>query len=201
VTCHTTQLEEPVESSPSGGIYLVRNATQNRVVATQVRLAGSSRQRRIGLSRHAHLGLQEGLLLTPCEAIHTFSMHFAIDVLFLTASGEVCGLREDLRPWRMAASWRARSTLELAAGTIRQSATGIGDRLEFISLSSAQAAERPFGAIKKDPQAAERPLCASMKGTQAVEQRLGLSMKGQEVVCCPSCPSSLRADWKRSDTP
>lgn len=121
-----------MEGSPAGVIYLVRNATRNRMVATQVRLAGSSRERRLGLRRHAHLSLEDGLFLTPCEAIHTFRMRFAIDVLFLTRSGEVCGLRHGLRPWRIAASWRACSTLELAAGAIRQSATEIGDLLEFL---------------------------------------------------------------------
>jgi uncharacterized membrane protein (UPF0127 family) len=121
-----------MESSPASAIYLVRNTTRNRVVATQVRLAGASRERRLGLSRHAHLRLEEGLFLTPCEGIHTCGMHFAIDVLFLTRNGKVCGLRHGLRPWRIAASWRARSTLELSAGVIRQSATEIGDLLEFL---------------------------------------------------------------------
>jgi len=121
-----------VEASPASAIYLVRNASRNRVVATQVRLAGASRERRLGLSRHAHLRLEDGLFLTPCEAIHTCGMRFAIDVLFLTRNGKVCGLRHGLRPWRIAASWRAHSTLELAAGVIRQSATEMGDLLEFL---------------------------------------------------------------------
>jgi len=125
-----------MESSPASAIYLVRNTTRNRVVATQVRLAGASRERRLGLSRHAHLRLEEGLFLTPCEGIHTCGMHFAIDVLFLTRNGKVCGLRHGLRPWRIAASWRARSTLELSAGVIRQSTTEIGDLLEFLPGAS-----------------------------------------------------------------
>lgn len=142
-----------MDGSPASAIYLVRNATRNRMVATQIRLAGASRERRLGLSRHAHLSLEEGLLLTPCEAIHTCGMRFAIDVLFLTPNGRVCGLRRGLRPWRIAASWRARSTLELAAGVIRQSATELGDLLEFLpsaggaaDLAACQKAQASSGA-------------------------------------------------------
>jgi uncharacterized membrane protein (UPF0127 family) len=103
------------------------------VVASRVRLAGVSRERRIGLSRQTQLDSQDGLLLSPCEAIHTFGMHFAIDVLFLDPSGRVRALRHVLRPWRIAACLRARSTLELAGGTISRSGTEVGDLLEFLS--------------------------------------------------------------------
>jgi uncharacterized protein len=150
--------EGPIEGSRAGSIYLVRNATRNRVVASQVRLAGVSRERRLGLSRHAHLGIEEGLLLTPCEAIHTFGMRFAIDVLFLAPSGKVCGLRHGLPPWRIAASWRARSTLELAAGTVRQSATEIGDLLEF--LPGADGAGDPVACHK----ALDPPQAVTLRG-------------------------------------
>lgn len=107
------------------------------MVASRVRLAGNSHDRRIGLSHCRQLDPQEGLLLSPCEAIHTFGMRFPLDVLFIDPGGKVRALRQGLRPRRMAACWRARSTLELAPGAIRASATGEGDLLEFLNLSEA----------------------------------------------------------------
>lgn len=133
-------------------LFLVRNATRNRVIATRVFLAGTSRDRRIGLSRHARLDSQEGLLLTPCEAIHTFGMRFSLDVLFIDPSGKVRALRQGLRPRRVAVCWRARSTLELAAGAIRRSGTEVGDLLEFLRLPASDSDEAHCEEPPDDPE-------------------------------------------------
>jgi uncharacterized membrane protein (UPF0127 family) len=59
-------------------------------------------------------------------------MSFPIDVLFLDRDRQVLGVEENLAPGRVApVRWRARTVLELPAGTVRGSATRIGDHIDF----------------------------------------------------------------------
>ena len=152
-----TETGTDTASAPRTNLFLVRNATRNRVIATRVFLAGTSRDRRIGLSRHTRLDSQEGLLLTPCEAIHTVGMRFALDVLFIDPSGRVRAMREGLRPWRLAVCWRARSTLELATGAIYRSGTQAGDLLEFLRLPAADSDAESYELPAGDPQGEYEP--------------------------------------------
>jgi hypothetical protein len=79
----------------------------------------------------AALGADEGLLIRPTASIHTFFMRFAIDVVFLDRAGVVLKIVSGLRPWRIAASRRARCALELRAGEARARDLQPGDRLHL----------------------------------------------------------------------
>lgn len=67
----------------------------------------------------------EGLLIVPCNSIHTFGMRFAIDVVYLDRRGRVLKLARAMRPGRVALGpwsglllpWTVR-VLELPAGTL-----------------------------------------------------------------------------------
>jgi uncharacterized membrane protein (UPF0127 family) len=56
-------------------------------------------------------------------------MKLAIDSFFLDKQFRVRGLRENLRPGRIAFCMRANFVLELAAGVIARSGTAVEDRL------------------------------------------------------------------------
>lgn len=43
-----------------------------------------------------------GLLIQPCRSIHTMWMRMPIDVHFLSQDNTVLGLRQNLRPWKIA---------------------------------------------------------------------------------------------------
>lgn len=58
----------------------------------------------------------EGLLIVPCDSVHTFFMRAPIDVVFLDRAGKIRRIVPHLAPWRTAASLGAYQTLELAAG-------------------------------------------------------------------------------------
>jgi len=58
------------------------------------------------------------LPLALTNAIHTFFMRFAIDVAFVARVGRVLKVRRAMRPWRMAAAWRAFAVVEMAAGAL-----------------------------------------------------------------------------------
>jgi uncharacterized protein len=91
-----------------------------------------------GLLGRRELEADESLLLSPVSSIHTFFMRFAIDVVFLDRDLTVLSTREPLRPWRMASCRRARSVLELPAGSCRRWAIRPGDRLELADRAEDQ---------------------------------------------------------------
>ena len=86
--------------------------------------------RGIGLLGRSSLPPGGGLLLRPCQSIHTFFMRFPIDVVFVNGDGRVVHVAEHVRPNRIGPVVRkARYVIEMPAGTISATATEVGDRL------------------------------------------------------------------------
>lgn len=108
------------------------NRTRGATVAGRVGLADGFDSRLKGLLGRDRLDADEGLFLTPCSAIHTLFMRFAIDCAFLAADGTVIRVASEVRPWRFSlAAPGAAGVLELAAGRLAATGTLEGDRLEF----------------------------------------------------------------------
>lgn len=108
------------------------NETRDAVVADAVRAARSLWARSRGLLGRKGMEAGEGLLIEPCSAIHSFGMAFVFDAIFLNREGVVVHLVPEMRPLRMSRYvFKARSVLELPAGTIRRTRTQVGDRLVF----------------------------------------------------------------------
>ena len=114
-------------------VYTVRNCDRQSTLATRVTIAGTSRERRVGLKNTSELSSDAGLWIAPCEAIHTFGMKVRIDAVFLDRDFRVCKIRSGLGRRRIAVCLRAYSVLELPAGAVANSATYTGDRLEFVT--------------------------------------------------------------------
>lgn len=93
-------------------------AGSGRLLAT-AEVADSAASRTKGLLGRDSLPAGQGLILEPCRLIHTFMMRFAIDVVFYDRAHRVTRAVADVRPSRFAwGGWRARTTLELPAGTL-----------------------------------------------------------------------------------
>jgi uncharacterized membrane protein (UPF0127 family) len=73
-------------------------------------------QRLRGLHAWPCLPWHTGLLLSPCKAVHTFGLAYAIDVLFIDHQGRVVECAEALAPGRLAWNWNAVGVVELPAG-------------------------------------------------------------------------------------
>jgi uncharacterized membrane protein (UPF0127 family) len=103
---------------------------QGRVLADRVAVADRAWHRFWGLSRRVRLDDGEGLLLTPCRAIHMFGMKFPLDVAFLDRDGTIVAIHQNLAPGARAC-WhrRAADALELPAGTLEASGTRVGDSI------------------------------------------------------------------------
>jgi uncharacterized membrane protein (UPF0127 family) len=84
----------------------------------------------------------EGILLSPCDAIHTWGMGFALDVVFLDSSGSVLAVRENVEPWsRPIRVAGARHVLEVPPGTVRASGTLVGDACSWSRSESPRLQE------------------------------------------------------------
>lgn len=98
-------------------------------IASQARLADTSRARRRGLRGEAGLAAGHALIIAPCQGIHTFGMAFAIDVIGVRRDGVVVGLRRAVPPRRILFMWRAFAIVEMAAGAIDSAGCRIGQRI------------------------------------------------------------------------
>lgn len=88
-------------------------------------------QRLRGLIARPALQAGEGLLITPCNSVHTLGMRYSLDLVFLDRDGAVVKCVAGLVPYRLAAARKARHALELAAGSIAQAKIAVGDRFSW----------------------------------------------------------------------
>jgi uncharacterized protein len=115
----------------SGGSSLaLTNTRHGRIVARTLLTAFDSKNRKKGLLGRDSLPEGSALIIAPCQAIHTFSMRFAIDVAFVAKDGLVLKVRQAVPPRRIGAL-RAFAVIELPAGALEASDTKPGDRLQI----------------------------------------------------------------------
>jgi uncharacterized membrane protein (UPF0127 family) len=108
----------------------VVNLTNRTELADNVSKADTFFKRLKGLMFTKSLPAGHGLLIQPCQSIHTFFMNYSIDVLYLSKDFEIVGLDETLKPAKVGKyQKRAYSVLELPAGTILKTETKIGNYL------------------------------------------------------------------------
>jgi uncharacterized protein len=107
------------------------NLSKDTLLGDAIDIADTAGTRNRGLLKHDHLDQGEGLWIVPCEAVHTFWMKFTIDAVFLDKHKKVTKVVPNLRPSRLAMSWRARSVLELPAGRAAETRTEPGDQIEI----------------------------------------------------------------------
>lgn len=110
---------------------MVRVKHKQEVIAEDILLADNLWSRLIGLMFRAEPPQKaKGLLLHPCNSIHTFFMRYPLDVVFMDSDNKIVKIIRSIKPWRM--TWiyfRASKTLELPAGELSQ-AISLGDVLE-----------------------------------------------------------------------
>ena len=110
----------------------VVNLSKNTWLATTVLKADSFTSRLVGLLRRSTIGPEEALWLVPSKGIHTIGMKFTIDVIFLDRKSIVLDAIPGLAPHRITGvHFRGHSVLELPKGTLHNSCTEIGDKLEI----------------------------------------------------------------------
>ena len=117
--------------SQNGSTFAVLQAESGVLIAERARAADSPASRSRGLLGRDRLEPGEALWITPCEAVHTFFMRFAIDCVFLNRRKRIVKIVRNLKPWRIAGAWRAHSVLELPAGSADRCQLEVADQLVF----------------------------------------------------------------------
>jgi uncharacterized protein len=108
----------------------INNITKNVVLAQEAIVASKLWQRVKGLLGQKELKPGSGLVLKPCNSVHTFFMLFSIDVLFLDKANRVIKAVSGLKPFRLTPLYfNAYITIELPVGVIQASKTAQGDIL------------------------------------------------------------------------
>jgi uncharacterized protein len=112
------------------------NATSGVVLAGQAEVAASPWRRMRGLLRRPPLSPGQGLLIRPCQGVHTLGMAYPIDVVHLDRELVVRKVLHGLGPWRIGPLvWRSTIVLELPAGSA--STTSERDHLALEPLEQA----------------------------------------------------------------
>ena len=108
----------------------VINLSRGTVLAAKTEVAASCWSRGRGLLGRSSLPPGRGLLIYPCNSVHTMGMAFPIDVLHLNRRREVLRILT-LYPWRLGPLvLGGHYVLEIPAGTA--GSTVPGDHLEFV---------------------------------------------------------------------
>ena len=110
----------------------IRNLTRKTMIADAVTCADTPFKRMAGLLGRKAFNAGEALVITPCQSVHMFFMKFSMDVIFVDRRGVVAGLCPCIQPFCLSPFFlKARSAIEVPAGTIGSSQTQIGDTIQI----------------------------------------------------------------------
>jgi uncharacterized membrane protein (UPF0127 family) len=104
------------------------NRTKNTLLAENAVLADTLLKRTKGLLGTADFKPGEAMVITSCNSIHTFFMHFPIDVLFVDKNYRIIKVLSSLKPFRISPLYfNANFVVELPTGTTVATSTTQGD--------------------------------------------------------------------------
>lgn len=114
--------------------FLVKNLRTNETYANSAKIAENFFDRLLGLMFKKNWELYDGLVLSPCNSIHTCFMKFKIDVIFLDKSNKVISFFLGLSPWRLTPIYfKAVKVIELPENAIKGDIQK-GDSIEVICI-------------------------------------------------------------------
>jgi uncharacterized membrane protein (UPF0127 family) len=118
-------LADVAKAEPNTRFQLVDGS--GRVLVPLLEMAIDSASRKKGLLGRDALPEGVALLIAPTNAVHTFFMRFAIDIVFVAREGRVVKVSRAVPAWRMAAAWGGYAVVELAAGAADRAGIKAGD--------------------------------------------------------------------------
>lgn len=120
---------------------MIKNLTNNDVLATQVKPCTSFWARLKGLLGTRSLGAEDAFWITPCNSIHTIGMNYSIDAYFLNKAHEVVAIQKNMQPYRLSPIYRnAFSVLEFKSGARN---CRVGDKL---AISNSSPVKKKIGS-------------------------------------------------------
>ncbi len=129
---------------------IVRNSNRGTALGEAIEVAATAVQRVKGLLGRDCLADGQGLLFKQCASLHTFFMHFPIDVVYTDKSGKVLKVAVGVRPFKLvAAPFHAYYAIELPEGAILESQTKVGDLLQFMEEMEEGVGEDGFDELRE----------------------------------------------------
>ena len=102
------------------------------VILDKLKLADSYSKRLKGLLGRSSLSNGEGLIIRPCNSIHTYRMKFAIDVLYVDKKNTVLKVVDSIKPDRLGPLiLKSAYVVEASAGAFRCRVKE-GDRVHIV---------------------------------------------------------------------
>lgn len=109
--------------------YVIKKG--DAVISENAGYAKSFSERALGLMFSKDLGDRDGLIIEPCNSIHTFFMNYPIDVIFLDSENKVVKVFSSMKPWRITRMYfTASKVLELMGESLKYPLKK-GDQLDF----------------------------------------------------------------------
>jgi uncharacterized membrane protein (UPF0127 family) len=131
----------------------IENRTRKTLVGTRVDLASTWWGRFKGFIGRQEPIPGEGILLWPCNAVHTYGMSFDLDILFLDERGRVLEMIRSFAPWKKTSRVPgARYVLEGPPGMIEESQTEVGDLLTWWDPAPRTVSDRILNRKRTEPQ-------------------------------------------------
>lgn len=107
------------------------NVDNGHVIAEQLRIADRFWSRFKGLMLTKTFPSCDGLMIQPCQSIHTFFMRYAIDVIYLDQHNEIIDIHYHIKPGQIGKSIRGvKSVVELPIGTLEKTNTKTGQTVQ-----------------------------------------------------------------------
>ncbi len=122
------------------GKTTIINASNGELLAAEGSLANTFFTRLKGWLGKKTMPEDEGLIISPCNQVHSMGMKIVIDVLFVSSSNEIVYLIEKMTPHRISPHIRAAHyVIELPAGQISRTGTELGHRVAIQSIPGPQS--------------------------------------------------------------
>ncbi len=110
-------------------ISIIKN---NNIITENAELADSFFSRFMGLMFRKSIADDYALYIKPCNQIHMLNMRFAIDVIYLSESGSVVRIDENIQPGKICKPVRgAKSVIEMNSFAASDLGICRGDVLEI----------------------------------------------------------------------
>lgn len=108
---------------------MIRIYRDDTLLWDKVEVANNTYKRFMGLMGRPALPDGGGMLITPCNQVHTFHMRFSLDILYITKDMQVAAI-ETLPPGKIGSKIKdAHMVLELPADSAKRLNVQMGDYL------------------------------------------------------------------------
>lgn len=112
--------------------YEIYNLSKENKLLDNVKIADSFFTRLKGLLGESGLEPGEGLIIKPCNSIHTFGMKFPIDIAFIDKDNKVVHIMDNTPKGKMSPIIKgAKYVIEARAGDFKARNLEVGDIIEI----------------------------------------------------------------------